>query len=296
MRCVVRFVAVLVLCAATGPLAWAQSCLGDWPKMFRTLNAQQTARVTKAYGRMSAKAGNGMLAIVGRAPGTTPDLDGEDIDNILEIFEGGTTPPQANPFGADEGLFEAIADLSTVAADGSIQMREGLAETVRQLGNRGVGDEFLALYQGAAHDLYVATQRIGRENVQSFQKVIQVPGGGTRIADVLESCPGGCPSGIFGVFHENKNWTFELSGATDPRLVSYAGQFRRDILIQGSTSWEFYMLNLRGTVAHQADTIRDRLLEEFNDPAVVAQLGAGWQSARDAFVARWDARQLVSFQ
>ncbi len=255
------------------PTAMAQNpgCLGDFPSLFRNLSAGQSAKVTKAYAQYGAKAKNGMLAVVSQPSGLVPDLGPADLDTILEIF-GRNVEFDFNPLGTDQRLFEAIADLTEVLPDGSLRMRDGLASTIKDLANKGAGDDAVLFYQGAAHDLFVA-EEIGPARIVSLQKEIPVPGGGRRFADLVEECPGDC-SGLPGILHENKNWMTPLGGPQDVRLTGLAGQFKRDILIHNQTDFNFYRLNLRETVRADEALIEQTLLAQFLDPEVVNALGA----------------------
>lgn len=240
------------------------------------------------YRNFNPGAQKGVVAILGHA---NPELGGQVVDDILEIFQ----PPvrDENPFGSDEAIFEAIGDFTEqVGAD--LVMPPGMERTIRELANRGAGDEDGVLFfQGAVFDLFTAkTARSKGLEVASFQKELTVLDAngvaiGRREADLVTSCDG-CPGGF--LHHENKNWSSELSGLTDPRLVGLASQFQRDILLHAASGFATWRLNLRSVVSHQRDLIRNELLKQFDSPLVAQAFDdARRRELKEAFVEAWDS-------
>lgn len=201
----------------------------------------------------------------------------KELLGVLETFR--TLPSNANPLRTPEEVYRVIGQLTHPTE--YTELVDGLDSTVRTLFSGAANPE-----KGALLDLKIADEILSNSGtVKAFQHEIELtlPDGTTitRRYDV---------SGVDGLFHENKNWLVPLSGASDGRLVHFADEFRRDILIHGQNNFASYRINLRDTVAGQVDIIKAKLLEQFSDPRVVANVDPDvLDAARRAFVARWDA-------
>ncbi len=93
---------------------------------------------------------------------------------------------------------------------------------------------------------------------------------------------------IGGIVHENKNWPDGLPGHPDA-LPRFMDEFRRDVIIHGSTNFAFYRLNFRSATKMHQGFLRDELLKQFDDPSVIAALGDDLVRVRDRFVDLWNA-------
>jgi hypothetical protein len=264
------------------------------------VSKETSGLVTAAYKDYSPAARKGVAAVLWAEPAAR-QLNPQVLEDILYLFDHNVVH-DFNPLGTDQGLFEAIAGM-TDTVNGQLTMRDGLVDTIKDLANQGASEDVVSLYKGAAFDLLVARER-GYGTIAALQHRVDLPppyDSMWRKIDVVEKCPGNC-GGLPGILHEDKNWETPLVGSFDGRLTTLADQFKRDIVIHQGTDFDFYRLNLRTTVQHQKDMIRDRLVVEFSDPDVVRMVG-GSQNAdrlRTAFLEKWDSPEtldpLVSFR
>lgn len=286
--------AALLLAAAPAEAAARRCSAGRLPELV-SLREEASRAVAAAYKDYNPLARKGVQSVLWAEPAFR-ELNPQVLDDILDIF-GHNVVRDINPLGTDQGLFEAIGEL-TDDIGGQLTMREGLVKTLKDLGNREADEDAVAFFQGAAFDLFMARDR-GYSAITGLQRRVDVPGTGGiswREADLVETCPGDCLD-LPGILHENKNWSTALIGSFDGRLTALAAQFRRDILIHNQTDFAFYRLNLRTTVEHQRDMIRDVLLTQFSDPAVREALGtARSDTLRELFLARWNEAGLVTFR
>jgi hypothetical protein len=268
----------------------ASGCLGNLQAITERAGKEGGTKLAEAYKAYGANpsAQKGIMAVIAAEP-AIDTIDPEELVNIFGHFPTGIEIP-GNPLRTNEALFEAIGELTDTGADGVFRMRKGLDKTVKDL----AGD-FENQAKGAAFDLFIAKER-GYGRVKALEEKLCVPRFDCvrptdphRVADIIEECPGGC-MGLPGIHHENKNWTWPLTGPEDFRLAYYADEFRRDILIHAETSFEFYRLNLREMVRSQSSIIRDRLLREFDSEIVQQRLGPqAAQALRIQFESLWNS-------
>jgi hypothetical protein len=192
---------------------------------------------------------------------------------ILETFEA--LPSGANPLGSAEEVYRVIGDLTRTDLT---QAADGLDTTVRTLFSGAANPE-----KGVLLDLKVADEVGLASRVTpgtGFQRKVSVQTSGglaERTYDVLEPDP---LSPLGGICHENKNWLTPLDGPSDGRLLGLVDEFQRDIPIHDGSNFLFFRLNLRQTVAGQSDMIFSRLLQEFDNPSVIAALGSSERAAQ----------------
>jgi hypothetical protein len=139
-----------------------------------------------------------------------------------------------------------------------------------------------------------------------FQVSVNVPGGTTRVPDVVHRSPIGTSvtttagNVVTGVFHESKNWPGGLrgEGVNFGPLRDYAdSEFPRDILLFAEDDFVGYHVDLRQVLADsgEADVVRDELLAKFSAPEIVAVLGEEAAFKREVFRDLWDSGTIVTF-
>lgn len=287
--------AIVSLLSLGGALpAQAQTPAGCTIKELRKLFGSDAPKpVLARFKELSPGAKKGVVAILGHP---NPALGGDVVEDILELFK---PPARAeNPFGSDEGIFEAVGELTEqVGVD--LLMPKGMEKTILELANRGAGDEDGVLFfQGAVFDLFTARD-VRSKGVAGLEFQRKLPVGATgeeRIADLIEPCAS-CPGDVGFIQHENKNWTTRLrEDGPDGRLLKLSDQFQRDIVLHVSSGLETWRLNLRAVVQDQKDLIRDQLLLEFDSDLVrVALAPAARSRARTRFLELWEAGLIVQF-
>jgi hypothetical protein len=237
-------------------------------------------RLFRKVGRYNPQAQNGVVAMLA-SPSEL--IDHDTVDQIIESF--GSVVVDFNALRTDEGIFEVVGQLSPT------ELKPGLDRVLSDLAMDTDPAE-----KGASFTLLMAKQIAGENpaRISAFE-VEYVTGSRVRRIDIVENCAP-CPPGVTAILHENKNWTTALSGATDIRLVRFADEFRRDILLHADSSFAGYRLNLRTTVQGQDSLLKSELLRQFDDPSIVDELGQARQSAaRDAFEAAWNSGTLVRY-
>ncbi len=295
-------VALLVSIAVLPAPSWAASkasCLGDFAKIIEgSLSSEGERAVTKAYARYSPKARKGILSVIVGEPAVSK-LEPDVLEGIFGNFPPGVEF-DFNPLKTDQGLFEAIADLTDQGADGVLRMRDGLTDVIKDLGGQSLKA------QGASFDLFMA-QEIGPSRAKAFQQRIGVPGTSkNRITDLVEEG---------GILHENKNFTTPITASADDlinpkidpqfpdffkygdaKLDTLASEFAEDILIHQGDGFDLYRLNLRrfNDTAAQRDVLRQVMLQQFDSPLVKNVLSqAERDAARATFLSKIDA--LISY-
>ncbi len=261
-----------------------KSCLGDFAVLIEgSISSEAARKIQRAYAAYNPAAQKGLLAIIAAEPAVAR-LDPDVLEDIYGNFPRGVEL-DINPLRTDEGLFEAIGELTDQGADGVLRMREGLTDTIRDL---GVPSGATGTAQGATFDLFMA-RSVGYSRTKSLQQRIPVPGTTkTRKTDLLEECPVSC-GGLEGIHHENKNFTSPIFASSDEltkpivnpenadffkygdaKLDTLAREFAEDILIHQGTSFDFYRLNFREftNTAEQLDVLTKVLSKQFDSPLV----------------------------
>lgn len=198
------------------------------------------------------------------AKGMTKAVLQKDVKTMIEGFRD--LPPGVNPFANEDEVYEAIGKLTDDAYEGV----PGLNDIVGNLFANTASNEKGALFSLKIADEAGLSAKVLPGNGAGFEQTVAASGVERRY-DMREPAAGAGPIG--GIVHENKNWVTLLSGPNDSKLVDFADEFRRDILIHSQTNWAFYRINMRATVQGQSSMIRDRLLMEFQSESVQNTLG-----------------------
>ncbi len=238
---------------------------------------QATATVFQIVKGFSGDAQKGVVAFLGSAT-----LDGQELSVAFEHFAGFRGAPVLDhPLQTGDALFSAIGQISH-----DVDAIPGFPETLAKLGAEVNTNDAL----GAAMDIAVAKDFSANNTLLSFQQNLSV-GGIQRNYDVAATCSS-CSGGI--LYNEDKNWTFALSAdangrINDFRFPSFLNEFERDIILQSSSGFSAYQVNLRTFVQGQQSAIVDSMLEVFDNPS--ARLSANLSplqiaQARASFLAR----------
>jgi hypothetical protein len=203
----------------------------------------------------------------------------KDVKALQEGFRD--LPLGANPFSDEDDIYRVIGELT----DANYVGAPGLSETVGNLFADTSPNEKGALLTLLVADRNRLASKLAPGNGAGLEQTVAAAGV-SRKYDMREPAAG---AGVIGgIVHENKNWPEGLPGYPDA-LPRFMDEFRRDVIIHGSTSFAFYRLNFRSaTKAHQG-FLRDELLKQFDDPSVIAALGDDLIRVRDRFIDLWNA-------
>lgn len=231
----------------------------------------------------------------GLAKGMERALVQKDVKTLIEGFRD--LPPGVNPFGSDEAVYRAIGKY----VDDNLEGGPGLNSVVGGIFADNAPNEKGSLFSLWFGEQLELAGKIVPGNGAGFEQTIEVADPLIQGASIVRRAdirvPHSAPGILGGIFYELKNWTTRLSGVGDARLVQFAGEFEKDIVLQQAEgrTWDLYRVAFRKLSEPDSDVIKARLLHAFASDYVKDRVPADLLAdMRAAFDLKW-ATHIASF-